>query len=465
MSLDSNLHGPVSEGEVIDPSRWWGVQLRYLTLIPLFLLTFILDQFGVIEIPSVLYLLFTAAVGFALFLHGACYVGWWPQKLTLVAITLDSLMIALACVLTGGSRSPFLLVFVVQALGISLMDNTLHASYASVLAIFVFLILHYGAPTLEFSFIGTGDSGGLPTMSYITALLLVVIVTGTLFKNRILNRERALRQGGDELKEAYHQLKSSYERLAEASASLANSEKVLEQTEKLSSLGRMAAGVAHELNNPLTMISNYVQMSILQGEKGGVNPELMDRLQKILMGVERITELSRNLTSFARSSPVGKSQIDLNQVLKEALSFTEFEIRRAGITIQTDLSSNLPKIYGTKGALSQVAVNLFLNAKDAISPKKKGEISIRSFQTESGEVAFQVKDSGCGIPREILSKIFDPFFTTKEEGKGTGLGLAIAIKIVNEHGGRIQVESEPREWTQFTVYLLPSPIELKKEVA
>ncbi|MBI4208102.1 MAG: hypothetical protein HY538_00145 [Deltaproteobacteria bacterium] len=454
MPFNSNLHGKRSEGEVIDPSRWWGVQLRYLTLIPLFIITLVLDQLGVIAIPSVLYFLFTAAVGFAFFLHGACYIGWWPQKLTLVAITLDSLMIALACALTGGARSPFLLVFVVQALGISLMDNTLHASYASVLAIFVFLVLHYGAPILEFAM-----------MSYITALLLVVIAIGTLFKNRILNREKALRQRGDELQEAYHQLKASYERLAEASASLANSEKVLEQTEKLSSLGRMAAGVAHELNNPLTMISNYVQMSILQGEQGGVSPEWMDRLKKILMGVDRITDLSRSLTSFARSSPVGKSQIDLNQVLKEALSFTEFEIRRSGITLRTDLSPHLPRIYGTKGALSQVAVNLFINAKDAMSTKKNGEISIRSFQTENGEAVFQVKDSGCGVPREILSKIFDPFFTTKEEGKGTGLGLAIAMKIVTEHGGRIQVESEPGEWTQFTVYLPPSPIELKKEEA
>ncbi len=466
MPCHPHLQEKVSSDEKgIDPSRWWGVQLRYLTLIPLFLLTLALDRLGMIEIPSILYLFFTAAMGFTLFLHGACYLGWWPQRLTWIALTLDSFMIAMACALTGGAHSPFLLVFIVQVLGVSLMDDALRVGYASLLAVLAFLIFLQRAEPVVSSWRGIPSAGTFQNMAYLMALLMVVALMGALFKRRIVNREKALREKSEELIEAYEQLQTSYERLAETSESLAHSEKVLEQTEKLSSLGRMAAGIAHELNNPLTMISNYVQMLLLQGAKEGFQPELMDRLKNILGGVDRIAQLSHSLTSFARSSPVAKSQVDLNEVLKEALSFTEFEMRRSGVEVQTRLDPTLPKIEGMKGPLSQIVVNLLINAKDAISHKKKGEILIQSFQTDPGEIAFQVRDSGSGIPREILSKVFDPFFTTKEEGKGTGLGLAIVMKIVNEHRGRIQVESEPGEWTQFTVYFPPLPIHVTKEIA
>lgn len=471
MSLLKKLLGEAPGRGAVDPTRWWGVRLRYWTLIPLIGVCTSLDFLEIIEIPPLLYLVFAAAFGFALFLHGAYYLRWWPRKLTWLAIAIDSLMIAFACGLTGGPQSPFLLIFVVQVLWVSLLDTAYHAVFSATLAIFTFSLFNWFIPEEVWMRGGTRfefvvERWDWPwVIAYLGSLLIVVTATGAIYRKKIALGRRELIRKSRELEEAYRQLKTSYGRLAKASENLEHSEKVLQQTEKLSSLGRMAASIAHELNNPLTMISTYCQMLLMNSREHRLDEQTIDKLKKIMTGTDRITEISRSLTSFSRSSPAGKSSVDLNEVLKEALSFTELELRRSRIDIKMDLDPSIPRIYGSKVALSQVVVNLLINAKDALSSKRRKKIFIRTFRTDLREIGMEVRDTGVGIPRDILPKIFEPFFTSKGEGEGTGLGLAIAGKIVNEHGGRISVESEEGRWTQFTIFLPIPEDELQKKVS
>ncbi len=219
------------------------------------------------------------------------------------------------------------------------------------------------------------------------------------------------------------------------------------QAEKLSSLGLIAAGVAHEVNTPLTGISSFTQMLI--DETGQSHPH-HTMLKKIESQCFRASEIVQNLLNFARVQTTDFGSVSLNELLQESVALLEHQFTKKTIAIRMDLAPDLPPVRGNEGQLMQVFVNILLNARDAVPPG--GHIDIRSRFGDGFDV-IQFEDNGKGIPPEIRQKIYDPFFTTKEVGQGTGLGLSVSYGIIQEHAGRIFVESEPGQGTRFTIKL------------
>lgn len=224
-------------------------------------------------------------------------------------------------------------------------------------------------------------------------------------------------------------------------------EEQLQQREKLSSIGMLAAGVAHEVNTPLTGVSSYTQMLLSMIPETDPKHAL---LQKVAKQTDRASNIVGNLLNFSRAGSSGDFvEINLNKVLEDTLQLLEVQLRKGRIEIVRNFDSGLPPIYGNGGKLQQVFTNLILNARDAIVTEQ-GRIEITTRYTEDGAIV-EVNDNGVGIEPENLSKIYDPFFTTKEVGKGTGLGLAVSYGIIQEHSGDIKVESTPGEGTKFTL--------------
>lgn len=224
-------------------------------------------------------------------------------------------------------------------------------------------------------------------------------------------------------------------------------EEQLRQNDKLSSIGLLAAGVAHEVNTPLTGISSYSQMLMQQIPESDSRHQL---LQKIYRQTSRASSIVNNLLNFSRVSDARMISIDLNQVLDDTIQLLESQLHNTRIEVLREYAGDLPAAPGNAPKLQQVFMNLILNARDAMP--NGGELRI-STACEDDSIVIAFRDTGEGIPAEHLSRIYDPFFTTKQIGKGTGLGLAVSYGIVQDHGGRITVESLPGEGTLFQITL------------
>jgi len=222
-------------------------------------------------------------------------------------------------------------------------------------------------------------------------------------------------------------------------------ERRLMQADKMSSIGLLAAGVAHEVNTPLAVISNYAQMLAKQISGDEQKSRLLDKIAKQTF---RASEIVNSLLNFSRTSAKEQGEVSLNRAIRETLTLIEHQLESAGVRVNVETTEPLPEIRGDFGKLQQVFLNLFLNARDAM--EGGGELRIRTW-SENGSVRVEVADSGHGIPPEHLSRIYDPFFTTKASRKGTGLGLAVTYGIVKEHGGSIEVDSRPGAGTRFTL--------------
>jgi signal transduction histidine kinase len=220
-------------------------------------------------------------------------------------------------------------------------------------------------------------------------------------------------------------------------------EQQLVQADKLSSIGLLAAGVAHEVNTPLAVISTYAQMLARQVSGDEQKARILDKIAKQTF---RASEIVNSLLNFSRTSPTEFTEVDLNRVIRDTLSLLEHQFDKGGIRVELALEENLPAIKGNYGKLQQVFLNLFLNARDAM--EDGGVLRVRT-SSSNGSALVDVADTGKGIPREALSRIYDPFFTTKAAKKGTGLGLSVTYGIVREHGGTIEVESLPGAGTCF----------------
>jgi len=228
----------------------------------------------------------------------------------------------------------------------------------------------------------------------------------------------------------------------------------LAQAEKLSSIGLLAAGVAHEVNTPLAVISSYAQMLARQ-VKGDV--KLGPLLEKITQQTFRASEIVNGLLNFSRTSGAEYRETDVNGIIRDTLTLLEHQFKTSQISVETDLMTGLPPIMGNAGKLQQVFLNLFLNAKDAMAGKaaENGERRTLRVSTEvNGHVSISIADSGSGIAPEHLRRIYDPFFTTKTarrdgQPRGTGLGLAVTYGIIQEHSGKIHVESQLGSGTTF----------------
>jgi hypothetical protein len=220
-------------------------------------------------------------------------------------------------------------------------------------------------------------------------------------------------------------------------------ERRLVQADKLSSIGLLAAGVAHEVNTPLAVISTYAQMLAKQVSEDDHKSKLLEKIAKQTF---RASEIVNSLLNFSRTSPTDFVELDLNRVIRETASLVEHQFDKAGVRTRLNLSEEVPAVRGNAGKLQQVFLNLFINARDAMPGG--GTLVVRTW-AETGFTHVEVADTGQGIPAENLARIYDPFFTTKGPKKGTGLGLSVSYGIVQEHNGIIEVDSAVGHGTRF----------------
>jgi two-component system NtrC family sensor kinase len=219
------------------------------------------------------------------------------------------------------------------------------------------------------------------------------------------------------------------------------------QAEKLSSIGLLAAGIAHEVNTPIAGISSYTQMLLKETPDSDKHKSILEKIEKQTF---RAAEIVNGLLNFSRLNGSEFEDININQLIQDSLSLLEHQMELNHVHIAPQLDQSLPPVYGNWGKLQQVFINLFMNARDAMPAG--GELAIKTGMNES-MVIVDVTDTGTGISEENVKRIYDPFFTTKTTGKGTGLGLAVTYGIIQEHGGRIFVDSVPGKGTHFRLKL------------
>ncbi len=229
-------------------------------------------------------------------------------------------------------------------------------------------------------------------------------------------------------------------------------ENTLFQASKLSALGQLAAGVAHEINNPLTVISTSAEML-----RDAIAPEdeAADLVDWIIRASDRALRVVRGLLDFARPSRLQFQAVDLNASLEEALALVRYPLHKAEIQVVESMTPDLPQVIGSREHLKTVWLNLLLNARDALveQPQNRELEIVTRLAPAQDHIQVVVRDNGCGIGEEQMARIFEPFFTTKEPGKGTGLGLATSHRIIEQHGGEINVTSLKGEGTVFVVRL------------
>ena len=227
----------------------------------------------------------------------------------------------------------------------------------------------------------------------------------------------------------------------------ANLEEQLRLSEKMAAIGLLAAGVAHEVNTPLTGISSFTQMLLDRSEPDDPRTQLLEKIEQQTF---RAAKIVNSLLNLARPSGGETGPVDLNAVIADVLSLLEHQFKMRHMQVRKDLATPAVVVRGVEYKLQQVFLNLFLNARDAMP--KGGWLSVAT-RTEDGEAIVEVADTGVGIPSEHLARIYDPFFTTKPEGRGTGLGLSVTYGIVQEHGGTLTCESHPGQGTRFRLVL------------
>ncbi|MGH9781640.1 MAG: two-component system sensor histidine kinase NtrB, partial [Candidatus Acidiferrales bacterium] len=220
-------------------------------------------------------------------------------------------------------------------------------------------------------------------------------------------------------------------------------EEQMVQNEKLTSLGLLAAGVAHEVNTPLAVISNYIQML---GKQMPVEDSRQKTIDKIVKQTFRASEIVNNLLNFSRTGGAEFVEVNLNSVLDETLSLVQHPFKAARVNVIRNFTDTLPFVLGSSTRLQQVFLNLFMNARDAMPNGGMLEVRTAAF---NGSVEVEVTDTGIGIRPEHIHRVFDPFFTTKASGRGTGLGLSVSYGIVKEHAGKLEVRSTAEKGTSF----------------
>jgi signal transduction histidine kinase len=251
----------------------------------------------------------------------------------------------------------------------------------------------------------------------------------------------------------YRDSQQQLEKLLSVLDELSRTQAQLVHSEKLASLGVLAGGVAHEINNPLMVILGRTELILLDED---LPSELSQNLDTIRHETERIARIVDGLLTFSRKSRQEKIEaIDVNEVLTRTLMLSEHQLAVANVQVTTALPPDLPTIQANPGQLQQVFMNLIVNAHHAMPDG--GQLSIRTGPLPDNGVFVEITDTGCGIASDDMSRIFDPFFTTKEEGKGTGLGLSVSRNIVQSHGGDIAAESTIGEGTTFRVVLPQTP--------
>jgi two-component system NtrC family sensor kinase len=312
----------------------------------------------------------------------------------------------------------------------------------------------------------------LPIFFLVTLLTLMVVIAQFLARQMLapLSRLMATTQriaAGDftPLKPA-RRYRDEFSGLAVAMnlmmKELARRQEVLVQSHKLRAVGTLTSGVAHELNNPINNITLTAE-ALREDYHELSDRERLEMVSDLVEQAERSQKIVRNLLDFARESEITTEKVDLAELLQRTANLAANQIRLSGAKLLLEVPGNLPPIHGDKQSLSQVFLNLLLNALDAVG--KGGQVTICAEGTRGGDyVNITVSDNGHGIPAHVMNSIFDPFFTTKSKGKGTGLGLSVSLGIVRQHGGDIRVESKDGQGSKFTVVLPAAMVpELKEQ--
>lgn len=255
------------------------------------------------------------------------------------------------------------------------------------------------------------------------------------------------RQSNDEIGLLATSFNEMSRKMASDIEQLQNLNEQLTRTEKLAAMGTLSAGVAHEVNNPLASISSLIQM---MQAKQNLDETTAENLRLIQTQIQRITQVTKDMMDFARVRPAAKSLLNVNKISETALRLASFDKSFQRLQIKKNYAENLPEIYADSDQLQQVFLNLFLNARDAMT--NGGELSIITSNGDNS-IKIEIADDGIGIDESSLKQIFDPFFTTKPTGKGTGLGLAVCYGIITAHGGKIEVENNNGNGTKFTIHL------------
>lgn len=255
------------------------------------------------------------------------------------------------------------------------------------------------------------------------------------------------RQSNDEIGLLATSFNEMSRKMANDIEQLKNLNEQLTRTEKLAAMGTLAAGVAHEVNNPLASISSLIQ---LMQAKQNLDESTEENLRLIQTQIQRITQVTKDMMDFARVRPAAKSLININDISDTALRLASFDKSFQRLQLTKDYAVDLPKILVDSDQLQQVFLNIFLNARDAMP--NGGELSIKTSNGDNS-IKVEISDNGIGIDENSAKQIFDPFFTTKPTGKGTGLGLAVCYGIITAHGGKIEVSNNNDHGTKFIIQL------------
>lgn len=402
--------------------RWFGLFVGYLVVN--------LDEPG--ELRPTLNAILTLGAVYALLdtyqsLRGRVFLGPWP----LVISFMEALFIGLLCY-QGGLESPFRYYYLLSLVCCAIR----HSAQVT----YVTCALHCASATILYL--------ALPTdRQHLLSLLLLLVVLGwvtwassamALLLKRVgdhLGRlNTALRENQIELEA----------RIAERTRELQESQAHVLHQEKMAAFGLLAAGIAHEVGNPLTAISSLVQMV----QRRDCDPYTADKLALVSGQLQRIQTTLRELTNAGRPASTVRTRVSLAEILEEARNIAKYHKRIKGRVLSIDLPPDLPPLHGVRDQLVQVFLNLVLNAVDAT--EQGGHIDISARQ-QGDEVQITVQDDGVGIPLDMQKRLFQPYFTTKKDG--TGLGLFVTRKLVQDHGGRVEFASLPSGGTVFRVFL------------
>ena len=277
---------------------------------------------------------------------------------------------------------------------------------------------------------------------------------GALEENELGALAQAFNRMTEQLELQQQDLRAHLSTLERVNRELERTQNQLIFSEKLASVGRLAAGVAHEIGNPLSAILGYLE---LLKRHSGLGSEESDLLQRIEKELSRIHRIIRELLDYSRPAREEGEEVLVNEVVSAAVDLVSTQKGFPAIETVLRLDHGLPAVRGSRHQLQQLLVNLILNAVDAMARGGRLTILTGLHKVGGSEVEIRVEDTGEGIPRENLRRIFDPFFTTREPGQGTGLGLSICSRIVDSMNGRIEVESEPGRGSVFTVILPAGP--------
>lgn len=288
-----------------------------------------------------------------------------------------------------------------------------------------------------------------PIRSLVNAVNMMSM--GDLTQPIVIDSQDEIKTLANEFERMRRKLLESYTtletKIEERTQALRQAQFQISHQEKMASLGLLAAGVAHEIGNPLTSISSMAQII----KRKVKDQAFIEYLNTILKNIDRIRKIVRELVDFARPSSYEASATNINEIIRTAVGIVKYDRRTKSINIELELDNNLPMLYLVSDQLLQVFINILINAVDALT-EERNRIIVRSFK-KGNEIVIEFEDTGIGIDESIINKIFEPFFTTKEVGKGTGLGLSVSYGIIKNLNGRIDVSSKVGEGSIFTITL------------